>query len=224
MLRVRQLSPPGVSALTVVELSGPLPPVLADSAGRPVLWPRVGEARRARLGLAGDWVDEVLVVGRAESAELHLHGGSAVLERACQLLISEPSCRTAPAPRPLSLAQCRAWASAVHGPLAELDGDLLRLGADDRAFATLPGLRDRLHRARAGLRLGQRLCRPAVVALVGRPNAGKSTLFNAWVGACRALVSPWAGTTRDPVSAWVALRGIPIQLKDTAGIRGVSEH
>jgi tRNA modification GTPase len=61
------------------------------------------------------------------------------------------------------------------------------------------------------------LNRPPVVRLVGPPNAGKSTLFNALLGTERALVSPTAGTTRDPVHATWSLRGVPVVLEDTAG-------
>jgi len=58
--------------------------------------------------------------------------------------------------------------------------------------------------------------RPRVV-LAGRPNAGKSRLFNALIGDDRAIVSPSAGTTRDDLSALVACDGLPIELIDTAG-------
>ena len=56
------------------------------------------------------------------------------------------------------------------------------------------------------------------VVLAGLPNAGKSTLFNALVGAEAALVSPLAGTTRDYVSAQLTWEGLPIELIDTAGV------
>jgi len=57
------------------------------------------------------------------------------------------------------------------------------------------------------------------VAIVGRPNVGKSSLLNALVGEERALVSPVAGTTRDAVDTVVEHRGRRLRLVDTAGIR-----
>ena len=57
------------------------------------------------------------------------------------------------------------------------------------------------------------------LAIVGRPNVGKSSLFNCLVERERAIVTATPGTTRDLVSETVAIGGIPIQLVDTAGIR-----
>jgi tRNA modification GTPase len=57
------------------------------------------------------------------------------------------------------------------------------------------------------------------LAIVGRPNAGKSSLFNCLVERERAIVSATPGTTRDTVSERIALDGIPLELVDTAGLR-----
>ena len=57
------------------------------------------------------------------------------------------------------------------------------------------------------------------LAIVGRPNVGKSSLFNRLVERERAIVTAQPGTTRDLVSETVAIGGIPVELVDTAGIR-----
>ena len=57
------------------------------------------------------------------------------------------------------------------------------------------------------------------VPLVGRPNAGKSSLFNALLGEDRAIVTPEPGTTRDRVSERLDIGGVPVTLSDTAGVR-----
>src|SRR5207247_10732705 len=59
----------------------------------------------------------------------------------------------------------------------------------------------------------------ARLAIMGRPNVGKSSLLNQLLGDERSLVSPTPGTTRDPVDTELAFDGLPVVLVDTAGIR-----
>lgn len=61
--------------------------------------------------------------------------------------------------------------------------------------------------------------KPIKVAIIGRPNVGKSTLLNALVGSERAIVSPVAGTTRDAVDETIEHEGVEYSFVDTAGIR-----
>jgi GTP-binding protein len=62
-----------------------------------------------------------------------------------------------------------------------------------------------------------------IVVLAGRPNVGKSTLFNRITGARRAIVAPVAGTTRDTLGKPAVWRGTPFELFDTGGMFGASE-
>jgi GTPase len=67
------------------------------------------------------------------------------------------------------------------------------------------------------------LRKPPTVVLVGRPNVGKSTLFNRMTGSRRAIVAPVAGTTRDALARPVDWRGMSFELFDTGGLYGASE-
>src|SRR5271170_7725588 len=66
---------------------------------------------------------------------------------------------------------------------------------------------------------GQILRRGIRAAIVGRPNAGKSSLLNQLLGHNRAIVSPIAGTTRDTIEETANIRGLPVVFIDTAGLR-----
>lgn len=70
---------------------------------------------------------------------------------------------------------------------------------------------------------GQILRRGIRAAIIGRPNAGKSSLLNQLLGHDRAIVSPIPGTTRDTIEETANIRGIPVVFVDTAGIRDSSD-
>ncbi len=84
-----------------------------------------------------------------------------------------------------------------------------------RTAAILTQVDSTLRAARAGQLLHDGIS----VVLLGRPNAGKSSLFNSMVGRERAIVSPHPGTTRDTLEALIDLNGLSVELTDTAGLR-----
>jgi len=71
---------------------------------------------------------------------------------------------------------------------------------------------------------GERLREGALVVIAGRPNAGKSSLFNALLGNDRALVTEIAGTTRDAIEAHLSFHDWPVRLVDTAGLRSTDDR
>ncbi len=107
--------------------------------------------------------------------------------------------------------------------LIELELDF---SEEDVEFADRKQLRDLLRRIKestSGLidsfRLGNVVKEGVAVAIIGRPNAGKSTLLNALLGEERAIVSDIPGTTRDTIEEVITLEGVRFRFVDTAGLR-----
>lgn len=89
----------------------------------------------------------------------------------------------------------------------------------DQIVKHIAEVRAPLEELAGSFRYGKVVHEGLTLAIVGRPNVGKSSLFNRLVERERAIVTATPGTTRDLVSETVALGGIPVKLVDTAGIR-----
>src|SRR5271169_882403 len=276
---VAPATPPGVSALAVVRLTGPSGVTLAVARR---IAPRLAEAPRPReatlhrlVGEDGRPLDRALVlffpaphsVTGEEVVEFFCHGAPAIVAgvlAAARAAGARPAARgeftrralangkldlaeaegLAALARAESLGTARRALSLVEGELSKrvsrarestldvlagLEAALdfaedvpaveMRAAAD--AFEGVAQEADEL--AAAASRGGAR-DRRKVVAILGRPNAGKSTLFNALVGHDRAIVTAVPGTTRDAISEMCELGGETVTLLDTAGLRSTEDE
>ena len=155
----------------------------------------------------------------ADLAELGIQPASAaeLLRRACATTIESealaalseaPTLRTAE----ILVAQYR---GALARAVREIHECLMQGCAADAA--------ERIEQLLVRAAVGLHLVTPWRVAIVGRPNVGKSSLLNALVGFDRAIVHATPGTTRDLVTATTAIDGWPVELIDSAGLRATAD-
>lgn len=265
----------GRAAVAVMRLSGPGSGAALDALCRSRPPPRLASLRKVR-DASGRLLDQALVLwfpGPAsytgeDCAELHLHGGPAIVGAVGQALaalglrLAEPGefTRRAFETGRLDLAQAEAvgdlidaeTAAQARQALAQLGGALgrryetwragliealalLEAAVDfpdeevpeavaDGAAAPLEGIRADLAQALADAGRGRRIRDGYRVAIVGAPNAGKSTLLNALAGREAAIVTATPGTTRDVIEVPLVLAGYKLLLADTAGLRDAVEE
>ena len=173
----------------------------------------------ARLALPGEFTQRAFLNGRLDLSQA---------EAVCDLIRS----RTDGAHR-AALAQLEGGLSRelarLRAPILELavrveagldhpEEDLPSLAAEE-ILSALAAPEDSIRRLAATFESGRILAEGARVCIVGRPNAGKSSLLNALLGTERAIVCPEPGTTRDTVEEPTDVEGNPCVLIDSAGLR-----
>lgn len=123
------------------------------------------------------------------------------------------------------LALYQAWAETLTTALAHLEADIefpdedLPPGISEEILWPLKNLAAEIAAHLNDNRRGERLRDGIHIAIIGAPNAGKSSLVNALAQREVAIVSPHAGTTRDVIEAHLDLAGYPVIIADTAGLR-----
>lgn len=194
--------------------------------GSPVVLRRVIDiclARGARLADPGEYTLRALANGRIDLAEAEAIRDlieaqtQASARQAVRQMRGEFSHRLQPIKDELldAIVLLESAIEFVEDDLPEVQSAELR-----RRLANLSGAVGRIADTFAAGRLIREGLR---VALVGRPNVGKSSLFNALLGHDRAIVTEIAGTTRDQIHEKITIGDIPISLWDTAGLRETSD-
>ena len=197
----------------VLELSCHGAPVLLDAVLRACI------ERGARLAEPGEFTSRAFLNGRMDLTQA---------EAVRDLIDAETieQARVAAAQLGGSLARRIAPSKAeLVGLIAALEAGI-DFAEDDLAsmpvpaiLATLKEIAVPLSRLTATFAYGRVVREGFTLALVGAPNAGKSSLFNALLERERAIVTAEAGTTRDTLSERMSIGGVPVTLVDTAGLR-----
>jgi tRNA modification GTPase len=206
-------SPHSYTSEDVVEIAAHGSPVLLDHLLRQCL------AAGARLAEPGEFTQRAFLSGRLDLTQaeaVHDLIESTTLHQAriaAQQLGGSLSRQITPIKQQLIVL----IASLEAGiDFAEDDIDLL---PQSQITAQIAAIEDPLAALEQTFAYGRIVRDGFTLAIVGRPNAGKSSLFNRLIQRDRAIVTATPGTTRDLVTERISLEGIPVELTDTAGLR-----
>lgn len=200
----------------VVEIAAHGSPIVLDTLLRSAL------SFGARLARPGEFTERAFLNGRLDLTQaeaVHDLIAAQTLEQArmaAQQLGGALSRRVAPIKEELVtlIALLEAGMDFAAGELDDVD-----VVSPEQIRTTLAQIREPLERLARSYAQGHRLREGVSLALVGRPNVGKSSLFNRLLERERAIVTPLPGTTRDTVEEVTAVGGVPVRLIDTAGLR-----
>ncbi len=214
------VAPHSYTGEDVVEIAAHGSPVVLEALLRGAL------GAGARLAAAGEFTQRAFLNGRIDLTQaeaVHDLIAAQTLEQArmaAQQLGGALSRRVAPAKEELVtlIALLEAGMDFAAGELDDVD-----VMPPHQIRAAIARVREILLNLARSYAQGHRLREGASLALIGRPNVGKSSLFNRLLERERAIVTPVPGTTRDTVEEVTALGGIPLRLIDTAGLRVGSE-
>ncbi len=94
----------------------------------------------------------------------------------------------------------------------------------EKIISDLNSLKKELESLKESYKISSALMEGIDVVIIGRPNVGKSSIFNAMLNEEKAIVTPIPGTTRDIIEGWIDLDGFPVRLLDTAGLRKTKDE
>jgi tRNA modification GTPase len=216
------LGPRSYTGETVVEIAAHGSPVVLEAMVRGALAEGAKMGAEVRLARPGEFTQRAFLAGRIDLTQAEAVGdliAAQTLEQArvaAQQMGGAIARRVAPAKEGLLhlIALLEAGMDFASGELDDVD-----IVAPEEIAREIAGVEGPLTELAGSFRRGQLLREGAAIALIGPPNAGKSSLFNRLLERERAIVTPVPGTTRDTVEESVALGGIPLRLIDTAGLR-----
>ena len=208
----------------VIEIAMHGAPVLLAHVVRQCCVPRLEGRPAARLAEPGEFTQRAFLAGRIDLTQAEAVGDlieSSTMEQA-RVAARQMGGALAHAVAPIKAELVALIATMEAGiDFAEDDIDVLPVDAITQKLAAI---REPLERLARSFAMGRVVREGFRLAIVGRPNAGKSSLFNRLVERDRAIVTATPGTTRDLVTETVAIDGIPVELIDTAGLREAADE